>query len=161
LSQGSFGKDYIKTVVAPFSTLDREIEGDWVRLFFWNSAGVNEFHYLRPTFINNSKAAIIIYSLEDNDLGRESFNHIPDWSKIVRHNCGDIPIYIFANKVDLIDTEEVDVDKIRKIVDENNFSGYFITSAETGQGVIEGFDVIRIKLYNIYKAKSPPEPLEL
>ena len=75
-THGSFKKDYVKTIGAQFSVYDKDIGDDKVRLIFWDIAGQDQFHFLRPSFFNNSKAAIIVYSLEDNKLGLESFKHI-------------------------------------------------------------------------------------
>lgn len=38
-TEGSFEKDYIKTLGAQFSKYDEEIEGNNVKLFFWDIAG--------------------------------------------------------------------------------------------------------------------------
>ncbi|MCK4381029.1 MAG: GTP-binding protein, partial [Candidatus Lokiarchaeota archaeon] len=61
-TQGSFQKDYIKTLGAQFSKYDEEIEGDNCKLFFWDIAGQDEFNFMRPTFYKGSKAAIIVFS---------------------------------------------------------------------------------------------------
>ena len=69
-TKGSFQKDYIKTIGAQFSKYVEEIEGDHCELFFWDIAGQDEFHFLRPSFYKDSSAAIIVYSLEKNSLGK-------------------------------------------------------------------------------------------
>ena len=98
-TKGSFSKNYSKTIGASFSKYEKEIEGDEIRLLFWNIAGQDEFHFLRPAFYKESGAAIIVFSLEDNIRGEESFNHIPDWRRRILKHCGDIPVYLFANKL--------------------------------------------------------------
>ena len=45
-TQGSFQKDYIKTLGAQFSKYDEEIEGNNVKLFFWDIAGQAEFMHI-------------------------------------------------------------------------------------------------------------------
>ncbi len=153
-TKGSFIKDYIKTIGAQFSVFDKEIEGDRIRLLFWDIAGQDTFHFLRPSFFKNSKAAIIVYSLEENRLGEESFKHIPDWHEDITKYCGDVPIVIFANKVDLIDENNLDKSTIQELVNDNNFLGYYITSAKTGEGVIKSFNAIIDVLYFKYKELS-------
>ena len=153
-TQGSFKKDYVKTIGAQFSVYNQEIEGDKIRLLFWDIAGQDTFHFLRPSFFKNSKAAIIVYSLEDNKFGEESFKHISDWHEDIIKHCGDIPIVVFANKVDLVDEDNLDDSDIKEIVKENNFLGYYITSAKTGKGVITAFNMIIDELYDKFKALS-------
>ncbi|MCK4686894.1 MAG: GTP-binding protein [Candidatus Lokiarchaeota archaeon] len=146
-TQGSFQKDYIKTLGAQFSKYDEEIEGDNCKLFFWDIAGQDEFNFMRPTFYKGSKAAIIVFSLSDDD----SFEHIPQWHDDIIKYCGDLPIILFGNKIDLINKEDLDDGKAKEIVKERNFLGYYRTSAKTGNGVYKAFQAIIKELYYRYK----------
>ena len=153
-TQDSFQEDYIKTIGAQFSIYDKEIEGDKIRLLFWDIAGQDDFNFARPSFFKNSKAAIIVYSLEENDLGVESFNHISNWYDDIIQFCGDIPVVLFANKVDLVDENNLNNSSMQGVINQNNFLRYYITSAKTGQGVIEAFNFIIDKLYQDNKELS-------
>lgn len=151
-TEGSFKKEYIKTLGAQFYAYETEINRDKIRLLFWDIAGQDKFHFLQPNFFKNSKAAIIVYSLEENQFGKESFKHISDWDNKIIKYCGEIPIVLFANKVDLIDERKIDKSAIEDIVNKNSFIGYYITSAKTGKRVIKAFDSIIKTL--IYERKS-------
>jgi small GTP-binding protein len=153
-TQGSFKKDYVKTIGAQFSVYDDKINGDKIRLLFWDVAGQDQFHFLRPNFFKNSRAAIIVYSLEDNNFGKDSYDHISNWHEEITKFCGDIPIVIFGNKVDLIDGSKLDNSKTQELVEENNFLGHYITSAQTGDGVVEAFNAIIETLYGKFKGLS-------
>ena len=153
-TQGSFKKDYVKTIGAQFSVYDKKIDGDEIRLLFWDIAGQDNFHFLRPSFFKNSRAAIIVYSLEDNNPGRESFNHLSNWCKDITKYCGEVPIVVFANKVDLTDEQNLDKSDIQEFITENNFLGYYFTSAKTGKGVIDAFNAIIDELYHKFKELS-------
>jgi small GTP-binding protein len=150
-TQGSFQEDYMKTLGAQWSKHVEEINGDTCQLFFWDIAGQDTFHFLRPSFYNNSVATIIVYSLEDNDFGKESLKHVIDWHNDIKKFCGDIPIIVFGNKVDLVNEDEIDEEKILKIVKKRDFWGYYRTSAKTGQNVKTAFRAIIQKLYSHYK----------
>ena len=147
----TFSKDYIKTIGAQFSVFDKDIEGDKVKLLFWDIAGQDDFNFLRPAFFKNSRAAIIVYSLEDNKLGEESYKHIIDWAKDIKEFCGDIPVVIFGNKLDLVNEENIDERAVQKLIKENGFLGYYFTSAKTGNGVIYAFNAIIDELYEKFK----------
>ena len=148
-TQGSFQKQYIKTLGAQFSKYDEKINGDNCKLFFWDIAGQAEFSFMRPTFYKGSKAAIIVYS---HAKGEEiSFDHITDWHEDIKSYTGDLPIVIFGNKTDLIDEKDIDDEKVQKLVEEKNFLGYYKTSAKTGQGVFKAFQAIIKELYFKYK----------
>jgi len=145
---GTFETDYVETIGAQFSNYEKDIKGDNVRLIFWDIAGQREFDFLRPSFYRESNAAIIVYSLEENELGERSFRHIIDWHNEIKKYCGDIPIVIFANKIDLVDENTLDHSEIQNLVDEQNFLGYYLTSAKTGDGVFNAFSAIIDKLYS-------------
>ena len=153
-TKGTFEKDYIKTIGAQFSKYDKEIKGDLISLNFWDIAGQDDFNFLHPLFYRESKGCIIVYSLEDNDLGKESFEHIYNWDNELKKYCSDIPIVLFANKVDLIKENSFDKTKIEELVKKGNFLGYYLTSAKTGQGVRNAFNAIIDKLYSKYKPLS-------
>ena len=144
---GTFETDYVETIGAQFSNYEKDINGDNVRLIFWDIAGQREFDFLRPSFYRESNAAIIVYSLEENELGEGSFRHIKDWQNEIKKFCGEIPIVIFANKCDLIDEDDLELSKVQKIVSEHNFLGYYVTSAKTGQGVYKAFNDIIEQVY--------------
>ncbi len=153
-TKGTFEKDYIKTIGAQFSRYDKEINGDVINLVFWDIAGQDDFNFLHPLFYKESRASIIVCSLEANDLGKNSFLHIKNWYNELNKYCGNIPVVLFANKVDLVNENNLNELEIQEIVKEYNFLGYYITSAKTGQGVIEAFNAIIEKLYYKYKKLS-------
>jgi small GTP-binding protein len=146
-TQGSFQKDYIKTLGAQFSKYDEEIEGNNCKLFFWDIAGQREFDFMRPTFYKGSKAAIIVFSHTDAD----SFDHISDWHEDIKSYTGELPIVLFGNKTDLVGEDELDNEKAKEMVEDRGFLGYYTTSAKTGQGVFQAFQAIIKNLYHKYK----------
>ena len=148
-TQGSFQKDYIKTLGAQFSKYDEEIEGNNVKLFFWDIAGQAEFMFMRPTFYKGSKAAIIVFSHAEGE--EESYEHITAWHDDIKKFCGDLPIVLFGNKIDLVKEKNIDEKKVLDLVKERNFLGYYKTSAKTGNGVFKSFQTIIKELYNKYK----------
>ena len=150
-TKGTFEKDYIKTIGAQFSKYTKKFDGDLIRLVFWDIAGQEDFDFLNPLFYKESKAAIIVYSLEENNLGQKSFIHIKNWYDVIEKNCGTIPIVLFANKVDLVDEPSVNKSKIQKLVNEYHFLNFFLTSAKTGQGVVDAFQAIIEHLYLKFK----------
>jgi len=146
-TQGSFQTDYIRTIGAQFSKYVQTIEGDTCTLYLWDIAGQDEFFFLRPSFYQGSIAAIIVYSLEDNQLGKISYKHISNWHNDIIKYCGKIPIILLGNKVDLIDKNVLDESKVLKLTRKRKFLDHFITSALTGEGVIEAFQAIISELY--------------
>ena len=148
-TQGSFQKDYIKTLGAQFSKYDEKIEGDYVKLFFWDIAGQAEFSFMRPTFYKGSKAAIIVFSHKEDE--NHSFNDVVAWHEDIQKFCGDIPVVLFGNKIDLIDQDNLNDTDQMDLVEKRNFLGYYLTSAKTGNGVYEAFQAIIKNLHQKYR----------
>lgn len=153
-TQGKFESDYVKTLGAQFSNIEKVIDGDEIRLIFWDIAGQDDFLFLRPSFYRESKAAIIVCSLEQNQHGKRSFESISKWHDDIKQFCGEIPVILFANKVDLIIEEAFDPTELQDIVKNHGFLGYYLTSAKTGKRVKEAFNTIIDELYNKFKPLS-------
>ena len=150
---GAFQKDYIATLGAQFSKYEENLEGRKIRLFIWDIAGQETFELMRQKFYKGSSGAIVVFSHAPEEL--ESFNHIEKWLNELKKYCGDIPIALFGNKVDLINENDLISNKdmvnsdlnVQKLVDKPDIIEYFKTSALTGQGVIEAFQKLVRMLY--------------
>ena len=64
LTKSSFAP--LRTQGVQFSVFDSEVEGYPIRLLFWQISAQDTFLYFRPRYFKNSRAAIIIFNLEDN-----------------------------------------------------------------------------------------------
>ena len=150
---GSFQKDYIATLGAQFSKYEEIIEGNEIKLFIWDIAGQQTFEVMRQKFYKGSSGAIIVFSHAPEEL--KSYGNIENWLKELIKYCGDIPIALFGNKIDLINEEELVSDNdipnsdnnIEKFKDDHELIGYFKTSALTGHGVIDAFQKLVRELY--------------
>ena len=148
----SFEKEYVMTIGAQFAEYIHEMEGLNIKLFFWDIAGQDDFHFLRTTFYQGSQAAIIVFSLEESQHGMEGFVHVDEWHKDFKKHCPDMPIILFGNKADLVKENEVRDDKIQKLVNKLGITRYFKTSAKTGNGVFQAFNFLIEDLYNKHKS---------
>ena len=70
--------------------------------------------------------------------------------KVCLRNGDNIPCLLLANKWDLIEdnpnSREVTDDEVDQFCNENNFLGWFITSAKTGLNVKQAFDSMIVKV---------------
>ncbi|MFX1456275.1 MAG: hypothetical protein ACFFDB_12950 [Promethearchaeota archaeon] len=137
-----------QTLLAQFSAYDSIMDGNPVRLLFSNLAPPDRIYFVKIDYLyREANAAIIVYSLEDTELGKESFSHISYWrEEMIKHN-ENIPIYLFANKVDLVDESKVDKESIKQVVEQYNLKGYYLTSVIAGNGAIKAFNDICTDLY--------------
>lgn len=153
-TQKHFEEEYIKTIGANFFNYVEENDGDRWKLTFWDIAGQDDFHFLNPSFYRSSDASIVVFSLEENELGRDSLKHVSDWYKEIKKFCGDIPVILFANKVDLINESKLHKEKIQKIMKKHNFIDLYLTSAKTGHNVEIAFKTVIEVLKNKKQLKD-------
>jgi len=146
---GKFRGDYIKTIGAQFSKAEETVEfkrrekvgESMLSLIIWDIAGQVDFTFMRPTFYKNTDGAIIVYSLEENELGRISFRNISKWYKDIKTYCGEIPIILIGNKVDLVNERFVSFKEAFDLATENNWN-YLECSAKTSKNVKEAFKML-------------------
>ncbi|GAF75212.1 unnamed protein product [marine sediment metagenome] len=69
---------------------------------------------------------------------------------------------MFANKVDLIDEHDLNHGEIEAVANEENFLGYYLTSAKTGKGVVRAFNAIIEVLHEKFKdlESHPPKKVK-
>ena len=158
-TEGEFIEDYIATLGAQFTQYKEEVDGTPCELFFWDIAGQESFQPLRPKFYKGSRAAIIVFSHEDNEHGKKSFKNVGKWYEDVMKTCGTLPVILFGNKIDLIDKDSLVKNKEKPTSNYNvdilrgkyNFADYYLTSALSGEGVTKAFQALIRRLYQAYK----------
>ena len=156
-TKGTFNKEYIITLGAQLSKFEDVVEGNEIKLVFWDIAGQTNFSQLQQSFYKGSSAAIIVFSHEENELGDKSFQNIPKWLNNIIEYCGKIPVVLFGNKIDLIDVNELIINKehpksdhnIIKLMKELKILGYLKTSALTGEGVTFAFKTLTNHVFQI------------
>lgn len=141
-----------------FSRFEKKISSDNVQLEFFDITGQEYLFTSRQFLFGHKRAAIIVCSLEDSEQGEASISHIPKWHAEVLKYSGDIPMYLFANKIDLVDDTELFDARMDALVEEYNFRGYYYTSVKAEHNVMKAFNDIIMELYNKFKDLPAPEP---
>ena len=146
---GAFQKEYIATLGAQFSQYEETVNDMKMLLIIWDIAGQETFKIMRRKFYSGTSGVIIVFSHGPGE--QKSIDHIDTWFREIKKYCGDVPIVLFGNKIDLVD--ENILDKYRKKIDshlkDHGFLGYFKTSALTGQGVIKAFQSLIKEFYTL------------
>ena len=134
LIQGRFSDSYDPTIENSYTKL-LEVDGDNITLNVLDTAGQEDFACMREAYMRQGKGFLLVFSLLDD----KSFDAIDGFIKQIRETSEnpDVPIILCANKADLEPwkVKEADVQSYSKSVGIK----YFITSAKTGQGVLDSF----------------------
>ncbi|KAJ1919755.1 GTPase Ryh1 [Mycoemilia scoparia] len=94
----TFDNAYQATIGIDFLSKTMYLEDKTIRLQLWDTAGQERFRSLIPSYIRDSKVAIIVFDITD----RSSFLKTKDWIDDVRKERGnDVIIVLVGNKTDL------------------------------------------------------------
>ncbi|MBD3254342.1 MAG: GTP-binding protein [Candidatus Lokiarchaeota archaeon] len=127
------------TIGVDFHVKTIKIKDSSVKLQIWDVGGEERFRFLLPTYCLGANAAFLLY-----DITRpETLDNIPEWTSIVRHKGGDIPIMLVGAKVDLEqDQREISRELGIQIAEKNNFSAFIEISSKRNFNVDKAFDVL-------------------
>jgi small GTP-binding protein len=122
-------------------------EGIHSKLFAWNTGGGEHYNRLRALSYPGTEVFLFCFSIID----RLTFKNISNlWVPEIQHHCPRVKMVLAAMKVDLRNAETAKQLKIPPITEEEGltlakakgFHAYIETSAVTGKGLEEAFQVI-------------------
>ena len=135
---GFFLDDLKLTTGVDFFSKTLQIRGKKVKLQIWDFGGEERFRFLLHIYCKGNNAAMIMYDITN----RQSLDHLPEWTQIIREHAGDIPIMLIGNKLDLEKSREVSRDEGILTAKKYNLSAYIEISSKTGKNVEKAFEVI-------------------
>lgn len=121
-----------------------EIRGNRVKLQIWVLGGQERFRRIRKMYVRGSSGAILMYDIT-NAL---SLSRIHEWREMIAEHCGEIPIALIGNKLDLEEQRTVSKEKGIEVRKNNNLSSFMEISAETGENVEKMFELIGESILN-------------
>ena len=139
-TENVFEEEYKQTLGTSFATKEVEVKDDeggvrGVKLSIWDMGGQSTYRELRRQYMKGSSAAIIVYDVTKP----ESFMAMNNWFESFREVCPNAPIFICANKVDLMDKRMVPQEPGMMLRDWFQ-SEYYETSAKDGTRVTDVFE---------------------
>ena len=133
-----FDENFSPTLGASYATKTMEVDGKQVALQIWDTAGQERFRVLTPMYYRGAQAAILVYSIIDED----SFNAIDYWSNSLNENVGSsIKLFLVGNKSDLEESRVISEEKGQEKADSIG-AKFFETSAKLGSGINDLFFTI-------------------
>ena len=137
------------TIGASFLQTRLTVEGCEIALQIWDTAGQERFRSMAPMYYRHAKAAVCVFDVTNE----ESFHRVSAWLKdLQQHADPRVVVCIAGNKCDK--GASFNLDACKKYADEKN--AYFMpTSALTGEGVNELFDLLTKQIVSTFKAEMP------
>ena len=130
---GDFLPDNAATTGIDFFTKTINQGNLQILLQMWDTAGQEKFQSLIPSYIRDTKIAILVYSVNDP----KSFDEVKAWKKRVEQQNGDETKFLFVgNKIDL---EEIVSSQEGQTYADSCNSPIVFCSAKTNEGIDDIF----------------------
>jgi len=139
---GEFEKIYKPTIVTEFQYKIYECRGQPYRILLWDIGGQDRTPAMAKIFTKDTHGCIVVSDITK----KESLEETLKWKKVVNDESafidGDkLPFIFIQNKVDLIKDDQDYLNQIinetKKIAEDNQFLGYYLTSVKENVNVEE------------------------
>ncbi|MHA1385078.1 MAG: Rab family GTPase [Candidatus Helarchaeota archaeon] len=134
-----FDESYKMTIGTDISAKLMQLDGQNIYMLIWDIGGQEKYKILRESYLKGAFGGIIVYDVTK----KSSFDHVMDWYEESREICGDIPLILVGNKIDLADDRKILETDGQRLAKEIN-ADFFETSAKTGEKI----DLVFEKLVN-------------
>uniref|UniRef100_A0A4W5MHN4 DnaJ (Hsp40) homolog, subfamily C, member 27 n=1 Tax=Hucho hucho TaxID=62062 RepID=A0A4W5MHN4_9TELE len=137
-----FVPKYLATIGIDYGVTKVQVRDREIKVNIFDMAGHPFFYEVRNEFYKDSQGVVLVY-----DVGlRESFDALDSWLAEMKQEMGSmvnmesIVFVVCANKVDLTKRRVVD-EGVGRLWAESRGFHYFETSAQSGEGISEVFQV--------------------
>ena len=160
-----FSDDYKVTVGLDFQSKTIQMNGKYISLQIWDTAGTEMFQSLSASYYRNSAGAIVVFDVSD----AKSFESLDTWINFYRENkdrTKEDLIYLVGNKVDL-DNRVISEKDAKNYLMSKGLKNYFEVSAKRGDNVDKLFNSLAKDIFQIYSElinesqKEKKAPIEL
>lgn len=97
--KGLFQSGYKMTIGADFFIKAIRFDNRNVKYQIWDVAGQQRFKHLRNTYYRGASCGILVY----DTTVYESFGNLENWVLEFQEECGNTPVVVVGNKIDLPD----------------------------------------------------------
>ena len=156
-----FNEEYLATIGRDKSIKDIVIDNKNIKLEIWDTPGQEKYNHVNKIFMKNSKIALIVYSITD----QQSFEKLNKWINVVKevNKNEEIIFGIAANKSDLFENQVISKEEGEKFAKDNGIL-FFETSAKDYKSIEKVFTeltktylkMIEEKHKNNHQSKNNP-----
>ena len=136
--KGTFSETYRATIMTDFSEKIYKYNNKEYKISLWDLAGQDRNIHTTKILTKNALCCLVFCDITNI----KSRNDTLKWKKSVDDNStflntqNKIPCFLIENKIDLVDESTVkDISELSEFSQKNNFSGFYRTSAKTGENV--------------------------
>ena len=149
-SRNSFSKDFVTTIGVDFKTKTIQIDGIWVKLVVWDTAGSERFNSITTSYFRSAHGILMVYDITN----MASFENLNKWYDMMKeHAKENIDWCLIGNKCDLHENRMISTQRGQDFADQHGVA-FFETSAKNG-------DLISDVIENLGKSILMKIPEEL
>lgn len=134
-TKNTFSEQYIVSLGVNFLSKIIHINNEAIQLQIWDTGGQERFKVLRLTYYRGADGGILVYDVTNE----ESFDKVDEYYHELREICGNIPLILLGNKIDLEDKRVVSTEKGKAKAEELGLL-FFETSAKENINVAKAFE---------------------
>ncbi|KAL0234172.1 hypothetical protein PCE1_001210 [Barthelona sp. PCE] len=139
-----FENSYKQTIAVDFGVKALELDAfNVIKIQFWDVQGQELTNPLTNIYYRNAVGCFVVYDLSRPETLEESIPWKQDIDgKVLLPDGTRLPAILVGNKCDLVIDQDIENQKesIDEFCDEHGFDDYVVTSAKTGQNVMESVE---------------------
>lgn len=153
----TFDDHYQATIGIDFLSKTMYLDDKTIRLQLWDTAGQERFRSLIPSYIRDSRVAIVVYDITK----KKSFEFIDKWIEDVKNERGEenVILCIVGNKNDLTNERQVTIEEGEQKAKILGADLFMETSTKAGYNVKNLFKKIA-KLLPEFRDSNIKNPLD-
>jgi small GTP-binding protein len=137
-----FSDDYITTIGAKVTKKDMRVQNGLdvfdISLILWDVLGQRGFHAVQNSSFQGARGVILVYDMTRPETADSLKTY---WLPRLKEVAGEVPLILFANKVDLVAERSLAEEKVGWLAAELGCD-FYLTSAKTGENVERGFGTL-------------------
>ncbi len=149
LVKNDFVQDYKPTLGFEITLHSLFIDNTDVNFVIWDIAGQQAFETVRRSYYKESRGFVLVFNLAN----RISLRNLEYWVAEIKEVCPNAPLVLLGNKADLPE-QKVTIEEMRQIAQKLGAVGSLLTSAKTGRGVTEAFEMLGKAILSVLAAKT-------
>ncbi len=138
--------NYIPTLGFEISVKTIKIAGKIVVFSIWDMGAQQCYEPTNYRYYDGSRGFIMVYDLTN----QESFLNLDHWIVDIKEACPKASIILVGNKADMPERAITETE-IQKKASEYDANGYVTTSAKTGMGIKETFNLLGLSILQRFK----------
>ncbi len=120
-------------------------------LAIWDIIGQRELHSFNLNYFRNANGGLVVCDI----TRRDTLDSLMMWTSSLFNTVGKVPLVFLANKYDLRDKAEFDINELAEVAKQFN-APYYVTSARTGENVERAFYALGDSLIKASGLKTEP-----